>query len=54
MRKEAERTRSSIAKLDRMSTEGIKAEDRKKYGKSSPTMSQKEPVEKKMKKMKHR
>ena len=38
-----------------MSTDGIKAEDEKrKDGKSSPTMSQKEPVEKKMKKMKHR
>ena len=47
MRKEAERTRSSLAKLERMSTEGIKEKKKKKYGKSSPTMSQKEPVENK-------
>jgi hypothetical protein len=34
MRKEAERTRSSLAKLDRMSTEGIKAEDGEKTAKA--------------------
>jgi len=38
-----------------MSTDGIKAEDEKrKDGKSTPAMSHKEPVEKEMKKMKHR